>query len=168
MIKIRTMEIQDCQELNQTWHQLLTETKFLLCEPGETAAVTIEQTQSRLRHVLNQENSTYLVAEGDGKHVGYLMVHGGMFKRNRHSAYIVIAILQAYANQGVGTQLFDALFVWASKHQLTRLDLTVMSHNKAAIALYQKMGFEIEGTKRRSLCVDGIYRDEYYMAKILD
>lgn len=91
-----------------------------------------------------------------------------MFKRNRHSDYIVIAVLQAYANQGVGTQLFEFIFSWASKHQLTRLDLTVMSHNKAAIALYQKMGFEIEGAKRKSLCVDGIYRDEYYMAKLLD
>ncbi|MDF1684846.1 MAG: GNAT family N-acetyltransferase [Legionellaceae bacterium] len=168
MIKVRTMEIKDSQEFNHTWQQLLTETRFLLCEPGETADVTIEQTQSRVQHILNQENSTNLVAEGDGRHVGYLMVNGGMFKRNRHSAYIVVAVLQAYANQGVGAQLFEALFAWASEHQLTRLDLTVMSHNKAAIALYQKMGFEIEGTKRQSLCVDGIYRDEYYMAKILD
>tara|TARA_R110002126_G_scaffold247973_2_gene390790 strand:+ start:1933 stop:2421 length:489 start_codon:yes stop_codon:yes gene_type:complete len=162
------MEIKDSQEFNQTWQHLLTETKFLLCEPGETAAVTIEQTQNRVQHILSQENSTTLLAEDDGKHVGYLMVNGGMFKRNRHSAYIVIAVLQAYANQGVGTRLFESLFAWALKHQITRLDLTVMSHNKAAIALYQKMGFEIEGTKKKSLCVDGIYRDEYYMAKILD
>ena len=31
----------------------------------------------------------------------------------------------------------------------------------------KKMGFEIEGTKRDSLRVDGVYVDEYYMAKLL-
>jgi RimJ/RimL family protein N-acetyltransferase len=40
-----------------------------------------------------------------------------------------------------------------------------MVHNERAIALYKKMGFEIEGTKKRSMRIDGQYVDEYYMAK---
>lgn len=43
-----------------------------------------------------------------------------------------------------------------------------MSHNKAGVALYKKQGFEIEGTKRHSLLVNGQFVDEYYMAKLLD
>jgi RimJ/RimL family protein N-acetyltransferase len=35
------------------------------------------------------------------------------------------------------------------------------------IRKYKKMGFEIEGTKRHSLFVNGKYIDEYYMAKFL-
>ena len=42
-----------------------------------------------------------------------------------------------------------------------------MVHNERAIRLYKKMGFEIEGTKKHSLFVNGQYVDEYYMAKIL-
>jgi RimJ/RimL family protein N-acetyltransferase len=42
-----------------------------------------------------------------------------------------------------------------------------MAHNSGAIALYKKMGFEIEGTKNHSLIVDGMYIDEYYMAKLV-
>ncbi|QQP13453.1 LD-carboxypeptidase [Lysinibacillus agricola] len=44
---------------------------------------------------------------------------------------------------------------------------SVMANNTAGVALYEKMGFEIEGTKRHSLYVDGEYMDEYYMSKLL-
>ncbi|OAO80482.1 hypothetical protein A0O32_1432 [Anoxybacillus flavithermus] len=42
-----------------------------------------------------------------------------------------------------------------------------MTQNQAGIALYKKMGFEIEGIKKHSLLVNGRFMDEYYMAKIL-
>ena len=40
--------------------------------------------------------------------------------------------------------------------------------NERGTGLYRKMGFEIEGLKRRSLNIKGTYVNEYYMAKILD
>jgi RimJ/RimL family protein N-acetyltransferase len=48
-----------------------------------------------------------------------------------------------------------------------RLELSVMTHNERGIALYKKMGFEIEGTKRASIYVNGNYVDEYLMSKII-
>jgi RimJ/RimL family protein N-acetyltransferase len=42
-----------------------------------------------------------------------------------------------------------------------------MVHNEAALALYKKMGFEIEGRKKHSLLINGTYVDEYCMAKLL-
>ncbi|MEK4237423.1 MULTISPECIES: hypothetical protein [unclassified Paenibacillus] len=42
-----------------------------------------------------------------------------------------------------------------------------MTHNELAMSLYIKNGFEIEGTKRKSLVIDGQWIDEYYMSKIL-
>jgi RimJ/RimL family protein N-acetyltransferase len=50
---------------------------------------------------------------------------------------------------------------------IQRLELTVRVDNAAAIHLYQRMGYEIEGTKRRSLLVDGEFVDELYMARLL-
>ena len=40
--------------------------------------------------------------------------------------------------------------------------------NEAGIALYKKRGFEVEGTKKHSLLVNGQYVDEYYMARLVD
>ena len=67
---------------------------------------------------------------------------------------------------GVGTKLFNELDSWATANNIHRLELTVASKNKAGLSLYKKAGFEIEGTKRQSLIIDGKYMDEYYMAKL--
>lgn len=48
-----------------------------------------------------------------------------------------------------------------------RLELTVVTENRAAVALYKKDGFLIEGVKKHSLMIDGKAFDEYYMVKIL-
>jgi RimJ/RimL family protein N-acetyltransferase len=48
----------------------------------------------------------------------------------------VIGILQAFAGQGLGTQFFQLLEDWALQHNLHRLELTVMCHNKQAVHLY--------------------------------
>jgi ribosomal protein S18 acetylase RimI-like enzyme len=42
-----------------------------------------------------------------------------------------------------------------------------MTHNAAAIGLYRKMGFEVEGTRRAALRIGAESVDEYYMAKLL-
>jgi RimJ/RimL family protein N-acetyltransferase len=42
-----------------------------------------------------------------------------------------------------------------------------MTHNEQAIALSKKMGFTIEGLHKHTMLVDGVYVDEYTMAKLL-
>lgn len=63
--------------------------------------------------------------------------------------------------------LFNTLEEWAKDNGVHRLELTVMVHNEAGIALYKKSGFEIEGTKRHSLIIRGKFIDEYYMSKLI-
>jgi RimJ/RimL family protein N-acetyltransferase len=75
--------------------------------------------------------------------------------------------LPAYAGQGIGTQLFAAAEVWAKAHRLLRLELTVQQRNQAAVKLYQKMGFVIEGERTASMMIGGQLIDEYYMGKVL-
>lgn len=87
--------------------------------------------------------------------------------RMRHSAYIVTGIVKNYIGHGIGTKLFVELENWCKLNDIHRLELTVMCHNFVAVALYKKMGFEIEGIKKHSLLIDGQYVDEYYMAKLL-
>jgi RimJ/RimL family protein N-acetyltransferase len=56
---------------------------------------------------------------------------------------------------------------WAAAHGLHRLELTVMAHNTRAIALYERMGFTVEGRRAECLLVDGQFVDELTMAAIL-
>jgi RimJ/RimL family protein N-acetyltransferase len=114
-----------------------------------------------------RDNQTVFVAEKDGQLVGYLTAYGGRYKRNRHNAYIITGVLRSFTSQGIGSSLFEELERWGRKNKILRLELTVMAHNEAAIALYRKMGFEIEGKKQHSLFINGSYVDEYCMAKLL-
>lgn len=114
-----------------------------------------------------RENSTILVAELNGKLVGYLFAIGGQARKNKHSAHIVIGMQSEQRGQGMGTALFKELEQWALNNGVHRLELTVITENIAGVNLYEKVGFEREGVKRDSLFFDGKYVDEYYMSKIL-
>ena len=87
--------------------------------------------------------------------------------RIKHTAYISIGVLQNYRKRGIGKALFVEIENWAKESGVTRLELTVMCHNTSAVALYENIGFEIEGIRRNAMIIDGKYINEYYMAKLL-
>jgi len=167
MIQIREIREDDAEKFLALCHQLDRETQFMLLEPGERTT-TIEEQHNRIKNILARGNQTIMVAEDpQDQLVGFLSATGGVYNRNRHTAYLVIGVLQGFAGQGIGTQLFTQVEKWARDHTIHRLELTVMAHNERAVRLYQKMGFEIEGLKKQNLLVDGKYVDEYEMAKLL-
>lgn len=162
--EIAEIDAQDFLTLCQT---LDKETEFMMLEPGERM-MSVEEQRIRIQEALFHVNQTILVAEYDGRLVGYVAALGGHWERNRHTATLIIGILQGYTGIGLGTRLMNAVEAWARQKGLHRLELTVMTHNEVALSLYDKMGYGIEGTKRDSLCIDGEFVDEYYMAKLLN
>jgi len=50
---------------------------------------------------------------------------------------------------------------------VTRIELAVYARNAAAIHLYEKFGFEIEGRRRRAVYQNGEYVDDLIMALLL-
>ncbi|UNO50900.1 GNAT family N-acetyltransferase [Alicyclobacillus acidoterrestris] len=166
MVHVRKIAMEDAEAYLQLCRQLDEETSFMLYEPGERET-TVPEERARLASMFGRDNQTAFVAEVDGRIVGHIQAMGGHVRRNRRTVYLVIGILQAYTGQGIGTALFRAVEAWARTVGVHRLELTVMTHNEAAIGLYRKMGFQIEGTARETLFVDGRYVDEYWMAKLL-
>ncbi|MDS9472066.1 GNAT family N-acetyltransferase [Sporosarcina pasteurii] len=142
------------------------QSNFMLFGPGERK-ITVEQQEKHIEVMKRQETSAIFIAEEEARLLGYLFAIGKNPARTKHSVYVVIGIAEQAREKGVGTKLFTALEKWAIEQEIHRLELTVMTHNEAGIALYKKMGFEIEGTKRHSLWIDGKYIDEYYIAKLL-
>ena len=166
MITIRPATVDDATAFLALREQVDHETKFMMLEPGERQT-TSEQERERLATILKSDNKQMFLAMDVGQLVGWLWANGGDYRRNRHSVHIVIGIRAAYTNQGIGTRLFQACEAWARERGLHRLELTVMTHNHLGIALYKKMGFQIEGTALDALRVDGAYVDLHYMSKVL-
>ncbi|AGK95676.1 GNAT family N-acetyltransferase [Clostridium pasteurianum] len=162
---IRKIQIKDSEKFLNMLKQLDTETKYMMFEPEERKT-TINEIKTNIKNI-NISRSLILVAEDTKNVVGFLSAERGFAKRIEHSVYIVIGILKDYRGRKIGLKLFEALEKWALENHIIRLELTVMTNNKAAIGLYKKIGFKIEGLKEKSLIVDGKYVDEYYMGKIL-
>ncbi len=164
-IIIRQATVEDAKHLLNLIAHVESTSDFMLMEPGERNN-SIEKQTKMIEHFNNQSNSTLLVADNEGL-CGYLIAIGNTSLRNKHSAYLVIGVHQDVRGQGVGTLLFEAVEQWAKTVGITRLELTVVTENEAGVKLYQKSGFEIEGTKRRSLKINNKFYDEYYMSKLV-
>lgn len=167
MWTIRPITLDDAANFLALCQRLDRETRFMLLEPDERQLTVAEQ-RARIQTILPRANHTILVAEHAGQLVGYVLLQGGDFRRNCHTAHLVIGILQAFTGQGLGARLLAEAEQWARQRAIHRLELTVMTHNTRAVSLYQKCGFVIEGTRRHALMVDGAYVDEYYMGKLLE
>ena len=161
---LRKMEIEDGQQFLELTLMLDQETAFMLYEPHEREA-TVEEMENRIEGI-NLEGKV-LGVEEDGKLVGFICAIRGNTNRTKHSAYLVIGVLQEYSGRGYGGQLIQAIDHWAKEKNISKIELTVMAHNERAIHLYKKHGFEKEGVKRQSVLIDGVLKDEYYMGKIL-
>ena len=109
-----------------------------------------------------------LVAEVDGIVVGNIGLHAIPKSRRRaHAAAIGMAVHDEYQGRGVGSALMKAALDLADNWlQFTRIELTVYTDNAAALALYTKFGFEIEGTHKQYAFRNGAYIDSYSMARI--
>jgi RimJ/RimL family protein N-acetyltransferase len=163
---IRQAEEQDAEKFAKLILEVENTSNNMLFGPGERTFNP--EAQRRMIQAFKADNhSNIFLAEAENELIGYLIARGGSSSRNQHTAYLVIGIIQSHRGSGVGTKLFEELFAWTDNIKIHRLELTVVTENKAGLGLYKKMGFEIEGTKKDSLLVDGNYINEYYMSKII-
>ena len=163
-MEYRTLSVDEAEQFWSLMNQLDYETKYMLYEPGERTK-NLSEIKSIIRDSV-EGHDFLLVAETDNKLIGYISAQKGRMNRIAHSAYIVVGILTDYRGKGIGTEFFKRLNVWAEENRVVRLELTVICENEAAKHLYTNSGFKIEGMKRKSVCVDGKYLDEYYMARV--
>jgi putative acetyltransferase len=72
-----------------------------------------------------------------------------------------------WQGKGVGSALLAACIDLADNWlNITRLYLEVYTDNEPAIRLYEKFGFEREGTLRKDAFRNGQYVDSYIMARL--
>ena len=141
------------------------ETSFMLLEPDERTEDE-HDVAADLATVAAADNSVVMLAEADGRLIGYAQARGGRVRRRAATAHVVIGVLAEASGRGLGTGLLRELDLWAPGHGIHRLELTVMAHNERATALYERVGYTVEGRARECLFVDGQMADELYMVKL--
>ncbi len=159
MTRIRRAVPADAAALHALKWALDEETHFMMLEPGERTP-DIEPERREI------ERDGVFVAEDAGELVGYVQAERGGFRRVHHVATIIIGVRAHAAGKGIGAALLTAAHEWAAAQGITRLQLDVDAENTRAIALYQRFGYRIEGTKRQSMLVNGAFVDDHIMARL--
>lgn len=107
-----------------------------------------------------------LVAEADGHVVGFarMDVFGG---RQRHVGTVNVNVHDGYQGRGIGRRLMETLLELADDYlALTRVQLEVWADNERAIHLYETLGFEPEGRRRKAVLRRGEYVDVLIMGRL--
>jgi len=113
-------------------------------------------------------NDLMLVADSEGRVVGSAGLHpASTALRRRHALTMGISVAKEWQRQGIGSRLMAAVVDAADRWLgCLRIELQVYTDNAAAIALYRKFGFELEGTHRAFALRDGRYVDAHAMARL--
>ncbi|MBF7996679.1 GNAT family N-acetyltransferase [Rahnella laticis] len=108
-----------------------------------------------------------LVACIDDKLVGNLTLMVEQPWRRRHVATFGIGVDTGFQGRGIGSKLLAAALELCDKWlQVKRVELTVYADNDAAIGLYKKYGFSIEGRSPYYALRDGELVDTLHMGRI--
>ena len=90
--------------------------------------------------------------------------------RSSHVAYLgTFAVNPAFHRRGLAMCMLTELIDELRETGIRRIELIVESDNDKALALYRKLGFEIEGTLRKfyKRAEDADYLDDHYMGLLL-
>ncbi|UOQ86771.1 GNAT family N-acetyltransferase [Gracilibacillus salinarum] len=165
---IRTARETDAKELVQVRLQLDGETENMDRQKGEAYLDEAAFTQL-IRDDCENARHLFLVAERNGIIAGFSRCEGNELKRMAHKVEFGVGILREYWGFGIGRQLLEQSIQWAGDHaDIKKMQLSVLHTNDRAIALYKKLGFEVEGVlKKDKLLSDGKYYDTILMGKWL-
>jgi ribosomal protein S18 acetylase RimI-like enzyme len=105
------------------------------------APVDVEQRRRRMVEDVEREEAIMLVAEVGGQVVGEL----GLYLARYGVADLGMAVAPGWRGRGIGSALLAEAIDRAGKAGAHKIALQVWPHNTAAIALYERFGFQREG-----------------------
>ncbi|MDQ8766183.1 GNAT family N-acetyltransferase [Streptococcus ruminantium] len=148
--------------------QVAEETDYLVMD--ETGfRFSQQELETIFENGIENSRELCLLAKTASEIIGVVSVKSSSQFRISHIGTIFIVVKKAYWGHGLGTILLEEVVHWAEEmNLLRRLELTVQVRNQAAVHLYQKLGFVIEGTQVRGARTDeGEWLDLYYMGKLI-
>lgn len=93
---------------------------------------------------LDNPNAFYIVAEENGQVAGYC----GAYLVLDEADVNQVAVLSSCRNRGIGKKIMKALLQRLEEAGAAAVTLEVRQSNKAAIALYESLGFVTEGIRK--------------------
>lgn len=156
---IRLIREEDIPAFHQLLDSIAREKKYL----AMVQAPPIDRTREFVLGNIRMGHAQY-VAERDGELLGWVDVTPGQRDSTRHSGALGMGVAAGSRGQGIGRRLLATAIAHCWDMGLRRIELEVFVTNARAIALYEKLGFRLEGRLRSARLIDGAYQDVLHMA----
>lgn len=154
----------DANAIVEFYNRVGGETDYLSFGEGEYPQ-SKEETRQSIDVKQDAVGSCILLLVEEEEIIGIGTIDSSSKSRFRHVAVLGIVISKLHTGKGLGRILMNALIGWCKENgQIEKITLVTRFDNKRAIALYEKLGFELEGVFRKD-SFDGIrYYDSLSMA----
>jgi RimJ/RimL family protein N-acetyltransferase len=139
-VEIRRARPGDVDALVELYAEVAAEGRWIAGE----APVDRGLRRRRFRETLARGDAATFVADAAGEAVGQL----GIELARYGVADLGMLVAAEWRGRGVGSALLAAGLDWARQAGAHKVALQVWPHNRAAIALYEKFGFQREGLLR--------------------
>ena len=166
-IVFREAEIDDAEEMISYLNIVGGESDHLMHGPNGFK-VPVDAVKRRIQALHDADNSVILIALAGEKIIARAELNGYPGARLHHNAKFSISVRKDYWNMKIGTMLMKKIIECAKKMNLHNIELEVVADNKAAIALYHKMGFSDVGVYKNYWFANNVYCDAIIMQKCLD
>ncbi|KAG1797764.1 acyl-CoA N-acyltransferase [Suillus plorans] len=161
---LRSYVESDLDDIHRLWNDPLVQ-PFIM---NDTVTLLGPKFKEKIRLVMDQANFGAVIAlKETGEFVGQGVITVSEPK-NRDGTF-GICLLPKFWSNGYGTEatkfMIDFSFKWFG---LNRMSLGVFANNPRAIAVYEKVGFVIEGRKRQAVWIDNHWQDFLTMGILRD
>jgi ribosomal protein S18 acetylase RimI-like enzyme len=130
-------------------------------------APPIDTTRQFLRRSIAKGYPQRVALDGD-RVIGWCDVTPPDRPIMQHLGVLGMGLLPQWRGQGLGRRLMQEALDASHAFGFARVELNVRDDNSRAIALYRRLGFVVEGTKRRAILVDDTYHNLVMMALLFD
>ena len=165
-IVFREAEIDDAEKMISYLNIVGRESDNLMHGP-DGFKVPVESVRRRIQASHDADNSIILIALSGENIIARAELNGYPGARLHHNARFSISVRKDYWNLKIGTMMMTRIIEHARKMNLRNIELEVVAENKAAIALYHKMGFSDVGIYKNYWFANNVYSDAILMQKCL-
>jgi len=120
-----------------------------ICRAGETFSypTDITEQQGRDYWLLGAPGRTVVAVDGTGRVLGTAKMNPNQMGNAAHVSSASFMVDPAHAGRGVGRALCTEALDWAARQGYRGMQFNaVVESNKAAVALYTSLGFQVVGT----------------------
>jgi ribosomal protein S18 acetylase RimI-like enzyme len=161
-VKIRAARMSDLKAYHACFDAVARERVHL----GMVAAPPLEGSRGWMRMVLGAKCPFYVAVDGK-RIVGWCDAGPREMEGFRHTVGLGMGLLPEARRRGLGARLVKKAIAHCRRRRIEKIELQVYASNRAARALYRKLGFKQEGRRVRARKLDGKYDDVILMGKLL-